>query len=70
MLPFSVMFDRLLNSALATCNTLEKRFDEDTIDWIHRLAKHGLTPWEISKTTGLPYVSIEYWYYSNGYDDA
>lgn len=66
---FSATFERLLNSARATCNTLHKQVGEDTIDHMHRLAKMGLTVEEITQVTGVPYVSVEYWFAFNGYGD-
>jgi len=69
MQQYSATFRRLLSSALATSPHLEKQVGEDTIDWLHRLAKKGLTPHEISELTEVPYVSVEYWYDVNGYRD-
>jgi len=69
MRQFSASFERLLNSARATLNTLHKQDGEDTIDWMHRLAKLGLTIDEIVKVTGVPYESVQYWYDLNGYSD-
>ena len=68
MLPFSAMYTRLLNSARATLNAPEKQFGEDTIDWLHRLAKLNYGPQEISDITEVPFANVEYWYYANGYD--
>jgi len=39
----------------------------DVIDQMHDLAKLGHTPWTISEATGVPYISVEYWYHANGY---
>jgi len=69
MRQFSASFERLLNSARATLNTLHKQVGEDTLDWMHRLAKLGLTIDEIVKVTGVPYESVQYWYDLNGYSD-
>jgi len=62
------MLARLLNSARATLNAPEKQYGEDTIDWLHRLAKLKYRPQEISDITEIPFANVEYWYYVNGYD--
>jgi len=66
---FSASFDLLLNSSRSTLNTFHKQFGEYTIDWMHRLAKMGLTIDEIVDVTGVPYESVQYWYDLNGYSD-
>ena len=70
MLRNSATLQRLVNSARATLNTPHKQVGEDLIDWMHRLAKTGRTIDEIVEITGVPYVSVEYWFVLNGYDDS
>lgn len=60
---------RLLSSARATLQQPGKQFGEDTIDWMHRLAKLGYTPMQIAETTEIPFHNVEYWFYSNGYEE-
>jgi hypothetical protein len=71
----SVTFNRLLHSAGITSNapaTTSAKESEpahlDLIDQMHELAKLGHTPWTISESLDVPYVSVEYWWYANGYN--
>lgn len=69
MRPYSAMFELLLSSASATLISPKKQFDEDTIDWMHRLAKLEMNPVQISEVTNVPLRNVLYWYDLNGYSD-
>lgn len=66
--PFDVILQQLVNSVNGISKLYGQHDDEDIIDYLHRLAKSGLSAERISELSGVPYVSVEYWMHSNGYD--
>ena len=66
--PFDVILAQLVNSVNGTSKLYGQQEHEDIIDYMHRLAKSGLRAERISELSGVPYVSVEYWMHSNGYD--
>lgn len=68
--PFDVILAQLVNSVNGTSMLYGQQEHEDIIDYMHRLAKSGLSARRISELTDVPLRNVLYWYQCNGYGDS